>query len=62
MFQSFRCIRMISFRRLTSADHSDVFIILKVVPNQTLYSRILRECLSSLQAARDDQQIEFVLG
>ena len=61
MFQSIRCIQMTSFRTLTSTDHSNVFAIIEVVLNQTLYSRILREDLSPIQAARDDQEIGFVL-
>ena len=62
MVRTFRSTPMTSFWRLTSADHSNVFTTIKETLNQLLNGRTLRECLSSLQATRDDQEIEIVLS
>jgi hypothetical protein len=53
---------MTSLWKLTSADHSNVFVGLDVPLNQVLHIRVLRECLCSLCAARNNQELKIFLS
>ena len=46
---------------LTCADHPNVFAGLEVLPDQMLYWGTVGDCLGSLRASWDHQQVKLVL-